>query len=120
MRRISATEEHLIQIQAKIGKWNDFVRELQVPADIVPAMATGRLELLKLARPRALTEDECAVFYQLIGGLLETNQALQQHSSLIAGMAAEVRRGLGGIDGMAGRLDAYANFREPREDDTDD
>lgn len=114
-RRISATEEHLMEIQAKIGKWNDFVAELQVPADIAPAMMTGRLELLKLAKPRPLSAEECAVLYQLIGGLLETNQALQLHSSLVADVASEVRRGFGGVSAWIDRMEAYAKFSEPRE-----
>lgn len=114
-RKPSATEERLIEIQKRLSKWNEFVREIKVPADIAPAMMTGRLELLKLAQPRALTVEECVVIYELIGALLETNQALQEHSQLVADIATEVRRGLGGLNGLAGRLESYGNFREPRE-----
>jgi hypothetical protein len=119
MRTPSTTEARLIEIQSRITKWNEFVRELQVPDDIAPAMLTGRLELLRLAQPRALTSDECGVLYQLIGGLLETNQALQQHSSLVATLASEAGRTIGGITGSVDRLESYANFREPRDREQD-
>ena len=119
MRKPSATEERLREIQSTLNKWSDYVRELQVPSDIAPAMMTGRLELLKLVQPRALNADECKVLYLLIGGLLETNQALQQHSQLVAQIADEVRRGLGGLTGAAERLQSYANFREPSEEESD-
>lgn len=117
MRKLSVTEKELIEIQSRIGKWNEFVRELQVPGDIAIAVSTGRLELLKLAQPRALTAEECGVLYRLIGGLLETNQVLQRHAALIANIATEVRRGIGGMESMAGRLEAYANYREARSEE---
>lgn len=119
-RKISTTESRLMEIQASITKWNDFVRELQVPGDMAPAISTGRLELLRLAQPRALSTDECAILYQLVGGLLETNQALQRHASLISNLAAEVHGSIAGAEGIAGRLEAYANYREPRENDADE
>lgn len=117
MRKISSTEESLQEIQAKLSKWSDFISELQVPGDIVPAISTGRIELLKLAQPRPLSVEECNVLYKFIGGLLETNQALQQHASLISRMAAEVERTISGVEGVAGRLRAYADFRSPIEGD---
>jgi hypothetical protein len=119
MRKLSGTEEHLTEIQSRIDKWNSFVRELPVPGEFVPAVSSGRLELLKLAQPHALSTEECAVLYQLIGGLLETNQALQQHAALIANMALEVQRGIGGMESLSGRLAAYAGYKEPHEEGSD-
>lgn len=53
----------------------------------------------------------------LIGGLLETNLALQQHSALVADIATEINRSLNGLERQASRLESYGNFREPMEDD---
>lgn len=113
MRKLSATEERLLELQTLLKDWTSFVTKLEVPGDLAPAFVTGRIELLKLATPRELTAEECGTLYKLIGGLVETNHALQEHSRLVAELASEVRRGIGGMEGLAHRLGRYAEFKTP-------
>lgn len=115
MRKLSATEESLMEIQSKISKWNDFVRELPILPELAPAIATGRLELLRLAAPRALTAEECGKMFALVGGLLETNQVLQRHSQLLSQLAKQVSSGIDAAQAQATRLSAYANYQTPAE-----
>ena len=115
MRKLSQTETRLLEIQEQLRSWTDFVETLQVPGDFAIAVATGRVELIKLAVPRAVTQEECAVLYKFIGGLIETNAALREHTQLVAEMAREAAGGLVGSLGTVSRLRSYANYQTPKE-----
>jgi hypothetical protein len=116
---MSKTDQMLEEVQKKLRGWGDFIEELQVPSDIAVALTTGRPEMINLIPSRALSATECGVLYQLIRGLLETNQALQYRARLIADMAAEVRRGLGGTETMVRRLEGLANYQHNSEREGD-
>src|SRR5262245_37542622 len=66
---------------AKLDSWNAFVEELHAPPEIALALATGQAELIRLAKPRPLTAEDCAALYKLIAGLLDTNAALREHAA---------------------------------------
>ena len=112
----SATEAKILLLQERLETWNSFVRELQVPSDIAPAFLTRRVELMSLAKPRPLTESECKVMYDLVAGLLETNEALREHAALVAELAQQFTGGLAGTLRAADRMRAFANFHEPVEE----
>jgi hypothetical protein len=106
---------------AKLDSWSSFVEALQVPNDLAVALMTGRPELLKLALPRALTVEECAVLYKLLGGLLETNAALRQHTERVAQLTDILNDSMKGFTRAARSIHDFANFRatEESEDEED-
>jgi hypothetical protein len=111
-------EQRIADIHEKMESWSSFVRALNIPSEIAPAFMTGRVELMRLARPRPLSEEECRVLYELIGGLLETNMALRDHASAIYDGVANVTQGLSGAIKGVERLKVLATFREPYEEDS--
>ncbi len=117
--KLSATEEKILAIQEKLDCWTKFVSELQVPSELAPAFTTGRLELVKMARPRDLKAEEVKVLYDLIGGLLETNAALREHAQLTAELTDQMSGGLNGILAATRRLREFAQFRTPAEEECD-
>lgn len=110
---MNRTEERLREIHAQMESWNAFVRELNVPGELVPAFATGRIEMVKLARPRALTEAECKVMFELVGGLLETNAVLREHASLVGDLVLTMEQSLKGSLHAVSRVRDLAQFRNP-------
>jgi Trp operon repressor len=105
--------------RAKLQAWNEFIEELQVPSELVPALMTNRSQLIRLARPRALTPDETESLYKLIAALLETNMALREHASQLACMMQNWVGSIYGSVKQAGRIGRFAEFRheEAMEDD---
>lgn len=114
---MNQTEAKILEIQERMRTWNDFVREIKVPAEIAPAFQTGRIELIKLARPRALSAEECGALYDVIGGLLETNQALKEHAQLVGDLVATTHQGLKGAVHAVERMRRFAAFEEPVEEE---
>lgn len=102
---------------AKLDSWTAFVDELQVPSELYPALQTNRPELLRLAQPRALTSDECAVLYKLIGGLMETNAALRQHTERVAQLTGNLNNAMKGFGSAARSIHDFANFRTAADGD---
>lgn len=98
----------------------EFIETVEVPSDLAPAIATGRPELLALARPRALTEDECAKVYKLLSVLIRTNWALQEHARELEKMTADMYGHLKGALGQALKMEQFAGFRVADEDDDDE
>jgi hypothetical protein len=112
-KRDEELNEAIIELakRARIGSWNEFVEELKVPSELVPALITMRPELIRLAPARELTAEEAQALYTLIGALVETNMALRDHAQ---GVATMVQNWAGSIYGMvkvAGRIGRFAEFR---------
>lgn len=97
--------------RAKLNCWTEFVRELKVPSELVPALTTGRPELVCLAKPRELTAEEAAALYKLIGALIETNMVLRGHASEVADMVSNWVGSLHGMIGVADKIGRFADFR---------
>lgn len=97
--------------QAKLDSWNSFVEELQVPSEIYPALVTSRPELLAAVQPRDLPANEVGVLYKLIGGLLETNAALREHTERVAQLTGILNDSLKGFASAARSIHDFANFR---------
>lgn len=103
-------DAQLAQVKTKLESWAAFVEAVDVPSDIYPALQTGRPELLKLANPRALTQEECAKLYQLLAVLIETNQALQQHSQEVGRLVNRWADAFKHLHSVGLRVTRYANF----------
>lgn len=110
-------EEELAEIQQAIERPNQLIREIQVPAELAPALMTGRLELLTIAQPRPMDEDEVAVLYRIIGCYAETNAALVRHAERIGSLVEGMRSNITGVQRSLERLQAFANFQHPVEED---
>lgn len=120
VERITEQEARLRDLHDKMSGWNEYVREMKVLPDIAPALSTGRAELLALMAPRPLTAEECGVLFDMLGVLIETNNALRQHSELLA-QVAEQQAQL--VHGAARKLDQmidFAHFRNPVPEDPDE
>jgi hypothetical protein len=115
----NATEARLLDIQSRMRNWNDFITALNVPAEFIPGLSTGRIELLKLVQPRAMSIEECRVLYDLIFGLVETNNVLREHAELVAQLADTTHQSLKGAVHAADRIRRFANFMEPVEEGDD-
>lgn len=105
--------------KCKLDSWNSFVENMQVPADIYPALMTNRPELLKIAPPRALSKEECAVIYKILAGLLETNAALREHAEQVAHFVDLWSDAFKHLRGLGERIQKFANFRY-QDDENDD
>ena len=103
-----------------LESWTSFVRELQVPNDLYPALAADRAELVRLAKPRALTEDECRILYDLLGGMLETHWALRAHTAKVAELVDRWGQAFKGLATISVQIQDLANFRDPGEFEEED
>jgi hypothetical protein len=124
-RKLSAIERLAEEIKsyreaAKLDSWTAFVDELQVPGDLYPGVVTNRPQLIKAATPRELSKDECAVLYNLIAGLLETNAALREHTERVGQLTENLNSQLTGFMRVAHQIKLFANFGVVGEPEADD
>ena len=119
LQRITAEIEDYRE-RTKLESWNSFVEELQVPMELYPALVSNRPEMIAMATPRALTADECKVLYRLIGGLIETNAALRQHTERVAQLTENLAGQMIGFQRVAQQIELFANFRNPEMEDGDE
>jgi len=96
---------------AAMRGWNELSEACDCPADLAIAFITGRSELLKLAKPRAMTEAEVAVLYNFIRVQMQTILQLQRHSQLVANHARDMETALRGLRLGMDELNHFANFR---------
>ena len=96
--------------EARLDAWNAFVEELRVPSELYPALITNRPELIRLAKPRALTAEEADALYKLIAGLIETNGALRIHAAQVAALVQDWVGAIHGMVSTARKVRQFANF----------
>lgn len=106
-----------LRAECKLDTWTSFVEELKVPSVIYPALMTNRPELLKAAPVKALTEGECRVMYDLVGGLMETNAALRKHASDTAHLVNNWTNAVRAMVSIAGQIEQFANFRQMNDEE---
>lgn len=116
--RDEALNELIDQIQSRtsLEKWNEFIRQVDVPSDLAAALVTMRPELINLIKPRALTEEEASTLYTLIKVLIETNAALQTHARETAKMVSIWANSFKQLQSLGRRIDHFANFRRSDEE----
>jgi hypothetical protein len=130
---LSPTQQHMLAIMAKLqatldkaqqacalDDWNCFLEPMDAPQDLAVAIMTGRPELVKLAQPRALTQDECAVVFKMLSILLETNSALREHAALTAQLVGQWTDSVQAIFATAGKIEDFANYRPVDRDTVDE
>lgn len=109
-------DDRFASIAKKLRSWNELTDSVELPPDLYAVLMTGRPELLKIAEPRALSEEECAKLYKLLGVLIETNSALKLHSKLLAQHAENMSQQLKGVVGLTRALENFAAFRHGDDD----
>lgn len=95
---------------AKIDSWNELVREVRTPPELLPALMTGRTELLALVKPRAYDAEEGAAMINLIRTLIETRMALMEHAEQLALMVNNWQANFKALESLGHRIDRFANF----------
>jgi hypothetical protein len=117
--KMNQLEEMVATTKSKMNSWNSLVENVNVPLDFYAALMTGRPELLKVVKPRELTEDECRNVYNLIAVLIETNQELQKHANELSRMVNNWSGAFKQLHSVGQRIERFAKFQElnPEEDD---
>lgn len=115
-----AAEETAIGKKGSLASWTEFVRELPVPAELMPALISTRSELVGIVAPRAMTAEEVGVIYQLIAGLIDTNNALRQHAQQIANLVDGWSSTFKGLATLGGQIGDLAHFRQPAAPESDE
>lgn len=97
--------------RCRLDSYTSFVQELPVLRELMPALATGRTELLAAANPRPLSQDECAAMFKLVGGLIETNFALREHAEQLALMTTNWAQAFKHLHSVGDKVARFANFQ---------
>jgi hypothetical protein len=97
--------------RARLDGWTSFVEALQVPAELAPAIMTGRVELLKITPTRDYSAAEVAVLFKLIGALMETNAALREHAQEVAHLVDNWASAFKTLAAVGAKVEKFANFR---------
>lgn len=100
-----------------LESWNAFIAPFEVPMDVMPALMTGRTELLAAVQPRALSEVEARAMFGLVSVLIRTNVALREHAEALAHMVEIWSTSFKQLESVGHRIEAFANFRKSSADD---
>lgn len=115
-RKVSGTaiNDEILAAMAEfrtLRDWSSVTEEVTLPPELAAAFATGRPELIKLAQPRALTEEECKAVYHAMAVFILTNQALQGHAQRVAHLANLWTDHIKGVVHVAAQIEHFAAFR---------
>lgn len=108
--RAQMEEELLIKLRKMPQDWASFSEPLDVPADIGAALITGRPELLTLSS-RDMKKEEVARLLNVLRVLMETNQLLKEHASMLAQRAHDFVASTKSAISQARRIEEFSNFR---------
>ena len=102
-----------------VSDWAQLTEEVSLPQDIATAISTGRVEFLKLAE-RPMNAEEVGRVLNLVRVLMETNQALKEHSMELAQKLDSIYGNFRGLQNSIIGAKDFALFREePVEIDED-
>lgn len=124
-RKLSAMEKLSQEIaelreRTHLDGWNGLLVAIEVPADILPAIMANRPELMAAAQPRAMEAPEVAKLYRVIEVLLDTNQALREHTARVAQLTNNLNGQLVGFARVAQQIERFANFEVATMEDDED
>jgi hypothetical protein len=97
--------------RCRLKDWSHFIEEIQLPQDVAFALMTSRPELLRIVKPRALSEDEAAKLYKAMAALMETNMALRSHAQQLAKLTDNWANQFAGLHGVGEKIQRFANFK---------
>ena len=101
-----------------LESWSAYIRDMQVPGDLYPALMTQRPQLMP--KGRAMTAEETQVLYNIIGTLIDTNAALRDHTQQTAILVTSWVEHFKGMFSLAQNIDNFANLRLPEDSAEDD
>jgi len=112
-RSLEALDNQITDLaeRCRLRDWSHYIESIELPQDVLPALMTGRPELLRTVRPRALTEDEAAKLYKAMAGLIETNMALREHAEQLAQLTNNWAQQFAGLHGVGEKIQRFANFK---------
>jgi hypothetical protein len=125
-KKVPATVQALDEFIREKGDWckmpgpASLTEDVAMPPEFVAAFVTGRPELVKLVRPRALTEEECKSLYNAMAVLIQTNAALIEHAQRLATSVDQWDNAFKQLDSVGRRIVDFANFRSPLESDDEE
>lgn len=97
-------------IKRRLDSLNSLVEQVQLPADVYPALQTGRTELLKIMAPRPMSAEECAAVYKLLAVMIETNQALIDHGQQLAQLVSNWGAAFVQLNTIGNQIEQFARF----------
>jgi hypothetical protein len=103
-----------------LESWNSFVRELLIPEDVMPAVVTGRPELIRALPGRDLAAADVKILYELIAGLLETNAALREHAEDVATSMTIWAGAFKQLETVGYQVQRFAQFRRIFPEDAEE
>lgn len=81
------------------------------PPELFAALITGRPELIKVAKAKALTVEECGQVYALIGTLIQTNAALIRHAEDVGKLVGDWADLFKGLSHLGVEIENFAQFK---------
>jgi hypothetical protein len=72
---------------------------------------TGRAELLRAWSSRPLDASDAKALVDILGALIETNQALREHAEQLSQIVGRFSDGLKGLQSTAANIEKFASFR---------
>jgi hypothetical protein len=103
--------------RCKLDDWTAFTEEMKVPGEIMPALMTGRPELLAMALPRHMSAEEVGVLFKIIKVLLETNAALREHASDLANSVDHWGQAFRQLESVGQQIVRFGQFQPMVPDD---
>ena len=98
--------------------WQRYLRDLKVPEELLPAIMTQRPQLMP--KPKQLSAEQCGVLYEIIGTLLDTNMALQEHTRETAQLVDAWLSAFKGLSSLGAKIGDFANFRTQIDEEIDE
>jgi len=124
---LSPTHEHMQEIieglndAQRLQHWNELVENVNaIDPSLAIAIDSGRGSVVKAFAPRPLTAEEAKLLFHLVGVMIETNQALQQHAQQTAEL---VNQWVGHFKGMfktARMIESFAHFKNLHDEEDDE
>lgn len=102
---------------AKLEGPDSFTDFVSMPTDLAAAVLTGRPELLRIVKPRALNVEECEIIFKLLATYIETNMALREHAHELAVMTRNMLSGFTTVHSIGQQIADFGDFREPMHDE---
>lgn len=97
--------------KCKLNSYTSFTEALHFPADFLPAVLSGRPELLRVATPRAMSTEEVATLYTLLAGLMDTNMVLRTHAQEVAKAVGIWKEAFRQLESVGHQIENFANFK---------
>lgn len=104
----------------KLDNWTQLINEVDVPYDIAPALLSGRPELIKIIPPRDITANEAKALFNIIGSLIETNSALQEHAAQLSLFVGNWADAFKHLRSLGDKIQRFAQFDHNMQDDEDE